>query len=282
MSNKYETQGTIQVAFDLPENAGVSLLVVTDLGGVYPFNIHKQKYIPNPAGQGEYVDDEETYNKALELLVSLGATSFETAKDELTGKRIEKLYQNGEYVSFEPIKEFVKYQKITAADKRRLSKDAQELRTFYPMSENKRFPRFNLGFGTDLTDEDGNQKNFTISRIKFESDKGERSIGLKFENRQTRQLQEQIDKGQMPEAILEAVKESQRKLVEVAKGKVIRDIENELNVSVEDLLSGKKLLRARVSIESISGNGDTSYWAQAVIDEEDIANAIIDNPDYEG
>ena len=107
-----------QVLYGKDEDAKVTLLVMADNGVSNSLSVYKKSYIESSK---KYVEDQETFDKALEKLHELGVSEENSinlkgekvqdlteAINELNGQTIE-VYANDTSVSLNPIQEFIRF-----------------------------------------------------------------------------------------------------------------------------------------------------------------------------
>lgn len=277
MTSNQKTSATIILAN--PTDSGLGLLVTTANGTSGMIKIHNKKYDENKGEHGGFVDDAATYEKALKLIQDLGATSFETAPVELLNKEIPTVYELKGEVRLNPIVEFQRFDKVTPADAKKFNREIGEEYVFLPVSEYKG-NRFNVGFLSKT--KDGQEKVFRVSQIKIEpvdEDQSAESVSLKYTTKDIDTLRQQIKDEKLPEQMIPAVKESIANMADTSRKRQLEELSKTLNVDFEnDVLTGKVLLKARISVQEIKSSGSVTYWLQAVVDEGE--DFFVENPDY--
>lgn len=269
-----------EILIVMPNDAGVDLLVQAENGESGTISVRSKKF--NETSR-QFEDDADTFNAGLELLQSLGATSFETAPVEIAGLSqyadgtdIEVYTKDGR-VSFKPIQSFVRYSNLDASTKRQLDKETSDFRASLPITEWDEH-RFNLGF--KVMTKDG-EKVFRASQIQYydEEAEAERNVGLKTVTKKTSDIRETLREDRVAEPLIQQVQDAFASMQKHDRAETIEALNKVLGVDFEaDLLSGKYLLNASLRPQTISNPDGNSYWLVAYIDPSE--GIVVPNPDY--
>lgn len=225
----------------------------------------------------EWYDDKETYEKGEARLKDLGATSVETAEEDLnaiiaaTGDLIiDEVYVDDDRQSFSPIKEYsnTKGVEITAALAKSIKAAAKEGKKFetLPIEEFSGY-RFNI-----FADFEG--KPVRISQFVYIDEYGDEdesisAISLKYTNKKIDDLRKSIEDDDMTEANVTRLKRTVNKLVEKSRAEKIEELSEVFGQDFEKMIEDKVVLEGKLFTKKF---GDDVYYATFGLSVDDEAD----------
>lgn len=234
-----------QVLYGKDEDAKVTLLVMADNGVSNSLSVYKKSYIESSK---KYVEDQETFDKALEKLHELGVSEENSinlkgekvqdltdAINELNGQTIE-VYANDTSVSLNPIQEFIRF------DNGKINPELfDELMTLFkqdvkleglPVTDYKG-QRFNIGFKANIN---GQDYNFRVSQLRHDGKK----LSLKYRTKSIEGFQDDLEKGKVPEAMVENAQKSLENMLENSRNRVKGEIFEALGKDVDEMIENEE------------------------------------------
>lgn len=249
------------------EKSGAINLIgdAVETGDVAYIAIHTKVY---DADTFKWVDDEEVYEKAEQRLLSLGATSVETAVEDLSALAaadallLPEIYILGDRADFDPIGgQYVTYTQLDAATAKTVKSRKNEVFETLPVTE---FPGYRYNVGVDM----GDGLVIRISQFVFADEDGDvddtiDAIGVKYTNKKINSLRESIKEGKISEALVDRTKATIEKLVAIEKAKKDKELSELVGKDWNKFIEDEGTFKGRVVVQKINKD---SFYAQLVLD----------------
>ena len=257
-SNDQLTNGSIIYAMNV--DGGVSIIVQLEDGSARTMKINTQAY---NVDEKAWYDDDAVLAKAEETVAKIGADINDMST--FAGKTVE-VYVSNDRVSFTPIKEYVRYEKLTAAVARKLAKAGELITT--PITEFDGL-RFNIGvqFPTGEVDASGEpvMVNYRLSTLVIPSEEDEvpdRTFSVKYTTKTIEDLKKNIEDGSVPEGIVEQLKASVESLTEQSRANKIEELKEPLGgKNIEDMIESGETFP--IEVEAVTG--DFNYLKGVIV-----------------
>lgn len=213
----------------------------------------------------KWVDDEETYEKAKELLTSWGATSVETAAVELFDVIIPEVYVLDGKSRLTPIVPMVQFDWPESNLEKKYFENNSVVVESRPIQEStyKGKERINIYVDAPFKDE---VKTYRISQLILEdptAEQPDQTINLKTSSKEADEYEEDLKEGSIPESAVESVQRSIDNLRKQKRRSVIETLSRKLDVDFEELIQNGGTLTGKVKILQIP-NQDKYFPALVV------------------
>lgn len=212
-----------------------------------------------------WVDNTEAYEKAEELLKSLGASSVETALDDLnalamTGSLIlPEVYILGDVARWTPISEFTgnrtQFNKIDAKIAKALKAHKDENLQTLPVEEYVGY-RFNFGVNVD-------DMNIRISQIVFTDEDGEvdeeiPAVSVKYTTKRIDTYREDLKEGKVVDSMIDSVNKTVDRLVAIERKKKVEELSELFGKDFEQMIKDGDTFEGKISTQKF---GKDNYFA---------------------
>lgn len=262
-----------------PQSVKVELVQPTEYGGVefigiseetqeaVTITIQSKKYDEDAR---QRVADQETYDAAEAQLKELGASSVETAADELldlamTGDLVlPEVYISGDIASFKPLKSgFEEFEKqISNPTAKAL--EGQEV-VSGPISE---FKGIRFQFGVDAEDKDFTTKHYRVSQIVLDND-DEDTYSLKYITKQAQTIRDGIRNNEYDEKRLPKMKEIVEKLTEKSRANRVRELSEVLGMDLEKAMEEGYRLKGKIKMGAVGSGKQKVNFVTLLVDPTD-------------
>lgn len=260
MANSIENQkhsAIIDFAKDIP--GGISIIGTTIEDGEYaggePVTL-KVLYMAYDSDKREYVQNDETYQKALELVTSWGATSIETAALELMGQVIPEVYVADGQSKLTPIVPRVQFDwPEKPAEKKYLEKNDVEI-TSLPIQESVYAGKERINIYGEVPMGDGSTKTYRFSQIIVEDPTGkvaDQTIGLKTHSKEANDLAEQLKNNEIPANAIESVKKAIEQMRKQARNRVVNELSRAFGTDFNKLIEDGGTVTGLAKVNQIPG-----------------------------
>lgn len=264
------------------DHDGIQLVgTTTDTDEPVSLNINSKKY---DASSRKWVDDEEKYAKAEEILQKLGATSVETAEDDLSALIeangdlvIDEIYVKDEVASFDPIRNFsgTEWTKLDAKIVKELKKYKNEVVETLPFEE---FEGYRFNIGAEVGGHNVRVSQFVFADEDGEVDDEQDAISLKYTNKQIDTLREKIKEGKVEGVTAERLQKNIDRMVARARQEKVEELSELFGRDFEEMIENKDTIEGRIITHKF---GDKNFYAQLVLSTTDTVDADDEDGDDE-
>lgn len=270
------------------------LLMFTDLDAeATQLRIYKARYDENAGESGDFVEDEDTFQAALDKLEFLGVDSskLEEFREEGTtsgdlSEAIEDLdevqvYFNGERASTQPIQKFVYAPKLDGKTAKALKEASKKDAVFksYPITVNENQERFSIilkanlaKYGLETQDESGIH-NVKVAMLSH-PDGVSQPYSLKYHSKAALGYYQDIEEGNIAEKNIENVKKAAKIMTNKQFEKKKAQLSELFGFSeVDDFdqaMDDEETFYFKVeSVNSLNGREGTNYFIECSVVSED-------------
>lgn len=231
----------------------VKILCQDELDNTYTLSVALMAYDED---KRKYVDDADVMANALDNLASIGLPSLDTIELDILDHVFEA-YADVESAraSFKPIRKFIRYNRIEAADAKALEKMSGQI---FPTLETGEYKgvRFNIGISAEVK---GELKNFRISQFRVESDNDDepdRFISTKYASKDAENFSKALENN-------DSLTDEQKARIQAkidtfndrARAAKVEELETELGFNVDKLIASGRPLEVTVRVKDIPGAG---------------------------
>ena len=253
----------------------------TDTDEPVVLNINIKKFDPT---NRKWVDDAERYAKAEEILKKLGATSVETAEEDLNALLeangdliIEDVYVKGNESSFEPIRNFsgTDWAKLDAKIVKELKKFKNEIVETLPFEE---FEGYRFNIGAEVGGHNVRVSQFVFADEDGEVDDEQPAISLKYTNKQIDALRDKIKEGQVEGKTAERLQKNVENMIKRARQEKVEELSELFGRDFEEMIENKDTIEGRIITHKF---GDSNFYAQLVLSTTDTVDVDDEDGDDE-
>ena len=258
------------------DHDGIQLVgTTTDTDEPVSLNINSKKY---DATNRKWVEDEEKYAKAEEFLKSLGATSVETAEEDLSALIeangdiiIDEVYVKGNESRLEPIRNFsgTEWTKLDAKIVKELKKHKNEVVETLPFEE---FEGYRFNIGAEVAGHNVRVSQFVFADEDGEVDDEQDAISLKYTNKQIDTLREKIKENKVEGVAAERLQKNIDRMVERARKEKVEELSELFGRDFEEMIENKDTIEGRIITQKFAD----SFYAQLVLSTTDTVDADDD------
>ena len=277
------------------------LLMFDDLDAeAAQLRIYKKRYDENEGENGGFVPDAESFKAALDQLEFLGVDKekvdeFRSENDEDLDLNADlsdlvneledtQVYFNGDRASTKPIKNFVRFDPITAKVAKALKEASKKDAVFksHPIVINENQLKFNIilkanlekyGLSENDTDNPHPIKNIKVAQIAH-PDGVSNPYSIKYHDASANKYLKGIDEGEYPEEKIPQIKQAVKTLTEKSFERKLKQLSElfgyddpeDFKQAIED---EEEFYFKVDSVNSISNNKGTFYFIDAKIVDED-------------
>lgn len=253
---------TMKGSVVIPSESHVTIMCTdpeTDEAGSMKINL--QAYDED---RKSWMPNKEVYEAAEKLVQDVfGVELIDVVKDPFAVMDKEfEAYYDGERVSLNPIKTYVRYTPIGTVEANTVKKLAMPVESM-PIDE---FDgrRFNIGITVDVK---GKLENLRVSQLVLEPEDDESQetvVGVKYESKDVVQMRDQLQNGDLTPETAEKVKKVCDSLVKKARRNKVDEFKDVFGIDIDQMIADKGTFTfSKIEVRRIP-NADNAYLVATV------------------